>query len=42
MKRFFDGVALHPYVADAGAMRAQIRNLRRVMRSITTPTRRST
>ena len=32
MKRFFDGVALHPYVADAGAMRPQIRNLRRVMR----------
>jgi hypothetical protein len=32
VKRFFDGVALHPYVADAGAMRAQIRNLRRVMR----------
>jgi polysaccharide biosynthesis protein PslG len=32
VKRFFDGVALHPYVADAAAMRAQIRNLRRVMR----------
>ena len=32
MKRFFDGVALHPYVADAGAMRAQIVNLRRIMR----------
>jgi hypothetical protein len=32
VKPFFDGVALHPYVADAGAMRAQIRNLRRVMR----------
>ena len=32
VKRFFDGVALHPYVADAGAMRAQIGNLRRVMR----------
>lgn len=31
-KEHFDGVALHPYVADAGAMRAQIRNLRRVMR----------
>jgi hypothetical protein len=31
VKQFFDGVALHPYVADAGAMRAQIRNLRRVM-----------
>ena len=32
VKPFFDGVALHPYVADAGAMRGQIRNLRRVMR----------
>lgn len=32
VKRFFDGVALHPYVARAGAMRGQIRNLRRVMR----------
>ncbi len=32
VKRYFDGVALHPYVADAGAMRAQIRNLRRIMR----------
>jgi len=32
VKQFFDGVALHPYVADASAMRAQIRNLRRVMR----------
>jgi hypothetical protein len=32
VKRFFDGVALHPYVADAGAMRPQIENLRRVMR----------
>ena len=32
VKQFFDGVALHPYVADAFAMRAQIRNLRRVMR----------
>jgi hypothetical protein len=32
VKRFFDGVALHPYVADAGAMRAEIDNLRRVMR----------
>jgi hypothetical protein len=31
-KPFFDGVALHPYVADAGAMRAQIVNLRRIMR----------
>ena len=32
VKRFFDGVALHPYVATAAAMRPQIRNLRRVMR----------
>lgn len=32
VKRFFDGVALHPYVADADAMRPMIRNLRRVMR----------
>lgn len=33
VKRHFDGVALHPYVADALAMRSQIRNLRRVMRA---------
>jgi hypothetical protein len=32
IKPFFDGVALHPYVADAAAMRPQIRNLRRIMR----------
>jgi hypothetical protein len=32
VKKWFDGVALHPYVADAGALRWQIRNLRRVMR----------
>ncbi|HST68418.1 MAG TPA: hypothetical protein VLI94_02025 [Solirubrobacterales bacterium] len=32
VKRYFDGVALHPYVADAGAMVAQLRNLRRIMR----------
>ena len=32
VKRFFDGVALHPYVADAGAMRPEIANLRRIMR----------
>jgi hypothetical protein len=32
IKKWFDGVALHPYVADAGAIRAQIVNLRRVMR----------
>jgi hypothetical protein len=33
VKSFFDGVALHPYVADAEAMEPQIRNLRRVMRA---------
>jgi hypothetical protein len=33
VKQHFDGVALHPYVSDAGAMRAQIRNLRRIMRA---------
>lgn len=32
IKRYFDGVALHPYVAAAGAMRGEIENLRRVMR----------
>ncbi|MGE5281209.1 MAG: hypothetical protein ACM3N0_02605 [Chloroflexota bacterium] len=32
VKPFFDGVALHPYVAQAKAMGGQIRNLRRVMR----------
>lgn len=32
VKRYFDGVALHPYVARAQAMAAQIRNLRRIMR----------
>jgi hypothetical protein len=32
VKRFFDGVALHPYVADAQAMGAQLQNLRRIMR----------
>jgi hypothetical protein len=32
VKRYFDGIALHPYVADAAAMRPQIRNLRRIMR----------
>jgi hypothetical protein len=31
VKRWFDGVGLHPYVAGAAAMRAQITNLRRVM-----------
>jgi hypothetical protein len=33
VKRWFDGIALHPYVADAGAILAQIENLRRVMRT---------
>jgi hypothetical protein len=33
VKRHFDGVALHPYVARAGAMAAQIENLRRIMRN---------
>jgi hypothetical protein len=32
VKRYFDGVALHPYVADARAMGAQLTNLRRIMR----------
>ena len=32
VKKHFDGVALHPYVADARAMGAQLRNLRRIMR----------
>ena len=32
VKRWFDGIALHPYVAGAGAIRAQIENLRRIMR----------
>jgi hypothetical protein len=32
VKPFFDGVALHPYVAQAGAMRPLIVNLRRIMR----------
>jgi len=31
VKRFFDCVALHPYVADAAAMQPEIENLRRVM-----------
>jgi len=31
IKSFFDGVALHPYVADAGAMEGEIENLRRIM-----------
>lgn len=33
VRPYFDGVALHPYVADAGAMRWQLRNLRRIMRN---------
>jgi len=32
IQRHFDGVALHPYVADAAAMESQIENLRAVMR----------
>ncbi|HXR31823.1 MAG TPA: hypothetical protein VN752_11860 [Solirubrobacterales bacterium] len=32
IERHFDGVALHPYVADAAAMESQIENLRSVMR----------
>lgn len=32
VKPYFDGVALHPYVADARAMAAQLRNLRRIAR----------
>lgn len=32
VKRWFDGVALHPYVSEATAIRGQIRDLRRVMR----------
>lgn len=31
IKRYFDGVALHPYVADAGALTGEIEDLRRVM-----------
>lgn len=33
VKRWFDGVGLHPYVPRAGAMVGQIRTLRRVMRA---------
>jgi hypothetical protein len=32
VKKHFDGVALHPYVAEARAMGAQLTNLRRIMR----------
>jgi hypothetical protein len=32
VKPFFDGIGLHPYVADAAAMGAQLANLRRIMR----------
>jgi hypothetical protein len=32
VKRYFDGIALHPYVVRVGAMRKQILNLRRIMR----------
>jgi hypothetical protein len=33
VKPYFDGVGLHPYVADAKAMGAQLKNLRRIMRA---------
>ncbi|MEX2105706.1 MAG: hypothetical protein WD810_02300 [Solirubrobacterales bacterium] len=33
VKRYFDGVALHPYVADVRAMGAQLANLRRIMQT---------
>ncbi|HKO37564.1 MAG TPA: hypothetical protein VJU14_04270 [Solirubrobacterales bacterium] len=32
VRPYFDGVGLHPYVADAKAMAGQLRNLRRIMR----------
>ncbi|MGV1047329.1 MAG: hypothetical protein ACOYD4_02215 [Solirubrobacterales bacterium] len=32
VKPYFDGVGLHPYVADAKAMGTQLTNLRRIMR----------
>jgi polysaccharide biosynthesis protein PslG len=32
VKRYFDGIGLHPYVADAAAMGKQLKNLRRIMR----------
>jgi polysaccharide biosynthesis protein PslG len=32
IERYFDGVALHPYVANAGALEGEIEALRRVMR----------
>jgi hypothetical protein len=32
VKPYFDGVALHPYVAEAKAMGAELDNLRRIMR----------
>ena len=32
VKQYFDGVALHPYVADARAIGGEIANLRRIMR----------
>jgi hypothetical protein len=32
VKPYFDGIALHPYVADARAMAGQLRNLRRIAR----------
>ena len=38
VKRYFDGVALHPYVAEARAMGVQLENLRRIMRVHHDPT----
>jgi hypothetical protein len=32
VKQWFDGIALHPYVVTTRAIRAQIQNLRRIMR----------
>ncbi len=37
VKPYFDGVALHPYVARARAMGAQLENLRRIMRAHNDP-----
>lgn len=37
VKPFFDGIALHPYVADARAMSGQLRNLRRIARKYGDP-----
>ena len=42
VKPYFDGVALHPYVADAERDGAADRNLRRIMRPTATAARGST